>query len=168
MLGDPDPQTSQDTGPDQPLAGNAMASQIGNHKTKLEEIRKKLHPELVRGVVKKTVEKSFIPDIVSIFNYIEEVERTRALFTYIRDPDVLYEKLNEIILVMNNALDAWDASHDPDNSMRDKLDAKAYYEEKLSACYGLLGKALEEFKPVKQAQEDTTTRGNNEPMRKTS
>lgn len=160
-------QNSPGTKPDQLLAGNSLVKTILAHKKKLEETRKKLHPEELGKVVKKTVEETFIPDISSIFRYLENVEDKGTLLPYIRDPDLLYKKLNKIILVLQNALRAWNKSEEVEG-VTEQLEAEFIYNELLNTCYGLLNEALTEFILVEQAQQVTNTEGDTEPMKKSS
>lgn len=158
-------QKSPGTKPDQLLADDSLIKTILAHKKKLEETRKKLHPEELGKVVKKTVEETFIPDIGSIFRYLESVEEKEILLRYIRDPDLFYKKLNKIILVLQNALRAWNKSEEVEG-VTEQLEAEFIYNELLNTCYGLLNEALTQFIIVEQAQQGTSTEGNTEPMRK--
>lgn len=165
MSGDSTSQTNLNKG-----MSPSLAKEIENHRQNLEEIRKKLHPSELIEVLATTVEKTFIPSIVSLFKFIEKVEKapTADLLTYITDPDLLKGKLNEIILVFYDALEAEKMSKREDD-VEKKLKAGSFYRRYLSTCYGLLEQALGFFKPIEQTQQrGTNTVGNTKSIRKTS
>lgn len=164
MSGESAFQTSSNTEPDQTM-GDPMVKKILNHKQKLEEIRKNLHVSLLRSVLGTTIENTFIPDILSIITDLEQIEKTADLFTHIPNPDFLLSKLNEIILVLDDALDAWEKISQADN-LDDELKAKSIYRKHLNTCYGLLEQALRFFNPIEPTQQGTGTGGNAESIRK--
>lgn len=166
MTGDSASQTNSTTGPDQTLADDSMVQEIRNHKKKLEEISGKLRPSERSEVLGATVE-TFRRDILSILTFIDNIESTMDLFTYIPDPDKLYKKLDDIISAFDDALDAWKMSTKGD-IIEEELRARSLYRKHLKTCYELLKQALKEFNPIEQPQQGgTNSEGNTELMRKT-
>lgn len=165
MSGELASQTNPNTEPVQAL-GDPMVEEILNHKQKLEEIEKKLHVSKLRGVLGTTIDETFIPDIVSIITDLENVERKADLIPYIPDPDLLLGKLNEIIQVLYDALDAWEMSSRQVDNEEVELKTKSIYRRHLGTCYGLLEQALKFFNPIEPAQQGTGTEGNTESIRK--
>ncbi len=165
MVGNSDSRERQNTEPDQLLAGDPLFKDILLHKQKLEEIRKKLHPDTLEPVLIETVKNPFIPDIGAVFRYLESVEDKKNLLPYISDPDLLRDKLDEILLVLKKAIRAWNKS-EAQEGVKEQLDAEFIYDDLLNTCYGLLNEALTYFILVEQAQQGTSTKGNTQSMRK--
>jgi hypothetical protein len=164
---DSNSQTSHNEAPKQNLAEIPLFQKIREHKTKLEEIRKILKPGNLRNVLNTTVEV-YLTDISEIFDYLEVIKGTKESFKYIKSVTDLMDKLDEIMLELQDALDAWDMSNEADTPHPQRLDAKSDYRKHLNKCYGLLEDSLGFFKPVKQPQQGTTTEENTKPMRKSS
>lgn len=160
MTGESASQANPPTGSDQPLTSNSMVQTIHDHKVKLEEIRNKLQPSKLGEVTDTTVKETFLPDIISVFTYIENVERSGDLFKYITDTNSLQNKLNEIILVLYDALDAWEMSLKKVDDTVEELKARSSYRKHLNMCYGLLKEALNFFTQDQQVQQGSNPRGN--------
>lgn len=154
MLIDPAPLPQQGNLPEDALAQIPMKQQMSVHRQKLEEIRKKLYPGTLDGVLDADV-NTYKNDISSIFKYMEEIEGTGDVFNYITSTNTLNDILADIMIEFQTALRSWNMSNEVDSIPSQRSEAFQDYMQHLKKCYGLLRDALKNFKPVKEAQQGT-------------
>jgi hypothetical protein len=150
-------QQQRENLPEDPLTPIPMSQRMLVHQQKLEEIRKKLIPRTVGGVLNTDV-KTYNNDISLIFEDIENIKKPEDkddLLNYISSADNFNLKLQEIMFQLQTALYAWDLSNDVDRSPTQRIEARGEYIRLVGSCYKLLEDALKYFESSKEAQQGT-------------